>query len=78
MMKCEIIHDLLLLYCDGQCSKAIRQEIEAHVAQREECRACLADIKEAGIAPSIYQSGQLTNCSLGQSLILCKVHFRYE
>lgn len=32
MMKCEIIRDLLPLYCDGLCSEASKQEIEAHVA----------------------------------------------
>ena len=34
-MKCEIIRDLLPLYCDGLCSEASKQEIEAHVAQCE-------------------------------------------
>ena len=45
-MKCDIIRDLLPLYCDGLCSEASRQEIEAHVAQCEECRACLVEMKE--------------------------------
>ena len=44
-MKCEIIRDLLPLYCDGLCSEASRQEIEAHTAQCEGCRACLAEMK---------------------------------
>ena len=35
-MKCEIIRDLLPLYCDGLCSEASKQEIETHVAQ---CRS---------------------------------------
>ncbi|WP_329737179.1 zf-HC2 domain-containing protein [Clostridium phoceensis] len=46
MMKCDIIRDLLSLYCDGLCSEASKQEIEAHVAQCQECRACLAEMKE--------------------------------
>lgn len=44
-MKCEIIRDLLPLYCDGLCSETSRQEIEAHVAQCEGCRTCLAEMK---------------------------------
>ena len=44
-MKCEIIRDLLPLYCDGLCSETSRQEIEAHVTQCEGCRACLAEMK---------------------------------
>ena len=48
-MKCEIIHDLLPLYCDGLCSEASRQEIEAHVAQCKECRTLLSEMK--GDAP---------------------------
>ena len=36
-MKCDIIRDLLPLYCDGLCSEASKQEIEAHVAQCQEC-----------------------------------------
>ena len=44
-MKCEIIRDLLH-------SEASKQEIKAHVAQCEECRACLAEIKEAPV-PSL-------------------------
>ena len=45
MMKCEIIRDLLPLYCDGLCSEASRQEIEDHVAQCEGCRTFLAEMK---------------------------------
>ncbi|MBM6914999.1 zf-HC2 domain-containing protein [Gemmiger formicilis] len=48
-MKCEIIHDLLPLYCDGLCNEASRQEIEAHVAQCKECRTLLSEMK--GDAP---------------------------
>ena len=44
MMKCDIIRDLLPLYCDGLCSEASKQEIEAHVAQCQECCACLAEM----------------------------------
>ena len=54
-MKCEIIHDLLPLYCDGLCSEASKQEIEAHVVQCEKCRACLAEMKEETPVPSLSQ-----------------------
>ena len=53
MMKCDIIRDLLPLYCDGLCSEASQQEIEAHVAQCQECRACLAEMKEEARVPSL-------------------------
>ena len=52
-MKCDIIRDLLPLYCDGLCSEASKQEIEAHVAQCQECRACLAEMKEEAPVPSL-------------------------
>ena len=58
MMKCEIIHDLLPLYCDGLCSEASKQEIEAHVAQCQECRACLAEMKEEAPVPSLSQESE--------------------
>ena len=54
MMKCEIIRDLLPMYCDGLCSEASKQEIEAHVAQCEGCRAFLAEMKEEAPVPSLY------------------------
>ena len=53
MMKCEIIRDLLPMYCDGLCSEASKQEIEAHVAQCEGCRAFLAEMKEEAPVPSL-------------------------
>ena len=43
MMKCEIIRDLLPLYCDGLCSEASKQEIEAHVAQCQDCLLYTSD-----------------------------------
>ena len=38
-MSCEIIQDLLPLYCDGVCSQDSRQAVEAHLAGCESCRA---------------------------------------
>lgn len=57
-MKCEIIRDLLPLYCDGLCSEASRQEIEAHVTQCEGCRACLAEMKEEPPAPALSHESE--------------------
>ena len=58
MMKCEIIRDLLPLYCDGLCSEASKQEIEAHAAQCEECRAFLAEMKEEAPVPSVSHESE--------------------
>ena len=58
MMKCDIIRDLLPLYCDGLCSEASKQEIEAHVVQCEKCRACLAEMKEETPVPSLSQESE--------------------
>ena len=52
-MKCEIIRDLLPLYCDGLCSEASRQEIEAHTAQCEGCRTCLTEMKGEDVPVSL-------------------------
>ena len=52
-MKCEIILDLLPMYCDGLCSEASKQDIESHVAQCEGCRAFLAEMKEEAPVPSL-------------------------
>ena len=57
-MKCDIIRDLLPLYCDGLCSEASKQEIEAHVAQCQECHACLAEMKEEAPVPSLSQESE--------------------
>ena len=66
MMKCEIIRDLLPLYCDGLCSEASKQEIEAHVAQCEACHACLAEMKEEAPVPSLSGVGNGSPCSSGR------------
>ena len=49
MMKCEIIRDLLPLYCEKLCSEASRQEIQSHVAQCEACRTFLAEMKNEDV-----------------------------
>lgn len=42
-MKCEIIRDLLPLYCDNVCSPESREEVEAHL---KECAACRKELEE--------------------------------
>lgn len=48
-MKCEIIKDLLPLYCDGVCSEETSTEIESHITNCPGCQrlldVCRSDIK---------------------------------
>lgn len=46
-MKCEIIRDLLPVYCDGLASEETRAEVEAHIAECDDCRERLRLMKEA-------------------------------
>lgn len=46
-MNCDIIRDLLPLYCDGVCSEATRLTVEAHIASCESCRSELHAMREA-------------------------------
>ena len=41
-ISCEIVQDLLPLYCDGVCSPESKQAVEAHLA---ECEKCKADVR---------------------------------
>lgn len=38
-LSCEVVQDLLPLYCDGVCSQESRQAVEAHLEGCEKCRA---------------------------------------
>jgi len=46
-MKCEIIKDLLPVYCDGLASDETRNAVETHIAECKDCRALLSQMKEA-------------------------------
>ena len=46
-MKCEIIRDLLPVYCDGLASEETCAEVEQHIADCVECRERLQLMKEA-------------------------------
>ena len=47
-MKCEIIKDLIPLYCDGLCGDETRAAVEEHIAGCEDCRRLL---EAAGAEP---------------------------
>ena len=49
-MKCEIIKDLIPLYCDGLCGDETRAAVEEHIAGCEDCRRLL---EAAGAEPAI-------------------------
>ena len=46
-MKCEIIKDLLPLYCDGLVSDVTREEVEKHLESCNDCRDVCKHMKEA-------------------------------
>lgn len=46
-MKCEIIRDLLPVYCDGLASEETRAEVDRHVAECDDCRERLRLMREA-------------------------------
>ncbi len=54
-ISCEIIQDLLPLYCDGVCSQDSKQAIEAHL---QDCGKCKADMRfmEQGMETSSVQA----------------------
>ena len=45
--KCEIIQDLIPLYCDGCASEASCEEVEAHLDECRDCRSLAASYKRA-------------------------------
>lgn len=46
-MKCEIIRDLLPVYCDGLASEETAEEVEKHIAECSECRGIYENMKAA-------------------------------
>lgn len=50
--NCEIIRDLLPLYCDGVCSEASKRAVEEHVDECALCKAVYRDLsKDTDIRP---------------------------
>lgn len=45
-ISCEIVQDLLPLYCDGVCSQDSRQAVEAHLENCEKCRVDMRFIEQ--------------------------------
>jgi predicted anti-sigma-YlaC factor YlaD len=45
--NCEIIQDLIPLYCDGCASDASRKEVEEHIDECRECRSFAASYRRA-------------------------------
>jgi Predicted integral membrane protein len=45
-ISCEIIKDLIPLYCDGVCSKESKAVVEEHLADCENCKAELLAMGE--------------------------------
>lgn len=46
MIKCEMMQDLLPLYCDKACSGETRRVVEEHLAACPDCRSCLERMEE--------------------------------
>lgn len=54
-ISCEVIQDLLPLYCDGVCSQDSRQTVEAHL---EGCAKCRAELRlmEQDLETHLFQT----------------------
>ena len=51
-MKCDKVRDLILTdYTDGQLSKEMTTEVDAHLAQCTECREFLRTVQKGAVAP---------------------------
>ena len=48
-MRCEIIKDLLPLYCDDALSDVSKEEVEKHIAECEDCKKTYEDMKNGDI-----------------------------
>lgn len=56
-MSCKVIRDLLPLYIDGALSDESRALVEKHLAECEECRKALSQMREAIPAPRAEEPG---------------------
>lgn len=54
-MNCDIIKDLLPLYCDGVCSDASARAVEGHLAACPGCRAFLEEMRREPVVPEPIQ-----------------------
>lgn len=59
-MKCEIVRDLLPLYCDDVCSDTSREAVEAHLSSCSACAQVLKDMKNEPAVPEfVSMDGEL-------------------
>lgn len=57
-MNCQIIRDLLPLYCDDVCSKESRRAVEEHLAGCPDCQRIYAGMKQEAAAPPFPSDGK--------------------
>lgn len=57
-ISCEIIQDLLPLYCDEVCSDESRKQIEEHLQECDKCKEDLHLMKDAIQAPSTQEKDE--------------------
>lgn len=50
-MNCDIIKDLLPLYCDGVCSEETNRAVEEHLTTCPACRALLDEMRQEPVMP---------------------------
>jgi len=55
-MNCDIIQDLLPLYCDGVCSDETARAVEEHLAACPACRALLDEMRREPTVPEPIQA----------------------
>ena len=55
-MNCDIIKDLLPLYCDGVCSEETSRAVEEHLTTCPVCRALLDEMQREPVMPELIQT----------------------
>lgn len=55
-MNCDIIKDLLPLYCDGVCSDQTSKAVEEHIASCSACRSLLDEMRQNPVMPEPVQA----------------------
>ena len=61
---CNLIRDLLPLYCDGVCSKESAEAVREHMDTCEECRSILTKIKQGVSLENYMNSAEYENRQL--------------
>ena len=55
-MNCDIIKDLLPLYCDGVCSEETSRAVEEHLTTCPACRTLLDEMRREPVMPEPIQT----------------------